>query len=154
MNTRTLLRCLVVGSLVLGVVGTASLWAQRPPVQSRIVEAVTDNDTVKISGNVHPHARAAFDRGAVADSQPMSRMVLLLQRSSDQEQALRQLLDQQQTKGSGNFHSWLTPEQFGKQFGPSDADIQAVTDWLTKQGFQIGKVSAGRTAIEFSGFLT
>jgi hypothetical protein len=81
----------------------------------------------------------------------MSRMVLLLQRSTDQEQALRQLLDQQQTKGSGNFHSWLTPEQFGKQFGPSDADIQAVTDWLTKQGFQIGKVSAGRTAIEFSG---
>jgi len=138
-----------VGSLVLGVVGTASLWAQRPP--SRIVETVTDNDTVKISGNVHPYARAVFDRGAVADSQPMSRMVLLLEHSTEQEQALRQLLDQQQTKGSGNFHSWLTPEQFGKQFGPSDADVQAVTDWLTKQGFQIGKVSAGRTAIEFSG---
>jgi len=78
-------------------------------------------------------------------------MVLLLQRSTEQEQSLRQLLDQQQTRGSGNFHGWLTPEQFGKQFGPSDADLQAVTDWLTAQGFQIGKVAAGRTAIEFSG---
>jgi subtilase family serine protease len=78
-------------------------------------------------------------------------MLLLLQRSAEQDAALSQLMDAQQTKGSGNFHNWLTPEQFGTQFGPSDADIQAVTDWLTQHGFQVAKVAAGRTTIEFSG---
>ena len=141
----------VVGGMVLALLGTAEVRAQRAPVPSRIVNTVNDADTVKISGNVHPYARAAYDRGAVADSQPMSRMMLLLQRSAEQERSLQQLLDQQQTKGSGNFHNWLAPDQFGKQFGPSDSDLQAVTDWLTEQGFQISKVSKGRTVIEFSG---
>jgi pro-kumamolisin-like protein/Big-like domain-containing protein/subtilase family protein len=128
-----------------------TLWAQKAPVASRVVEQIDETRTVHIQGNVHPLARAEFDRGAVAESQPMTRMLLLLQRSTEQETALRQLLDAQQTKGSGSYHAWLTPAQFGQQFGPSDADVQAVTDWLTKQGFQVAKVSAGRTTVEFSG---
>jgi hypothetical protein len=112
---------------------------------------VDDTRTVQLKGNVHPLARPEFDRGAVADSQPMTRMLLTLQRSAEQETALQQLMDAQQTKGSASYHAWLTPDQFGKQFGPSDADMQAVTDWLTRQGFQVAKVAAGRNAIEFSG---
>ncbi len=126
-------------------------WAQKAPVPSRVVEQIDETRTVRIEGNVHPLARAEFDRGAVAESQPMTRMLLLLQRSPEQETALRQLLDAQQTKSSGNYHAWLTPEQFGQQFGPADADVQAVTGWLTKQGFQVAKVAAGRMAIEFNG---
>ena len=133
------------------VSGGQVVFAQRTPVPSRVIEQVDESRTVRLQGNVHPHARPEFDRGAVAESQPMTRMLLLLQRSAEQETALRQLIDAQQTKGSGNYHSWLTPEQFGQQFGPSDADVQAVTDWLTKQGFQVAKVGAGRTTIEFNG---
>ncbi len=133
------------------VFGGRPAAAQKPQVASRVVEAVDETRTVRTPGNVHPLARAEFDRGAVAGSQPMTRMLLLLQRSAEQESALQQLMDAQQTKSSASFHSWLTPEQFGAQFGPSDADVQAVTDWLTRQGFQIAKVSAGRTTIEFSG---
>ncbi len=125
--------------------------AQKSQAASRVVEAVDETRSVRTPGNVHPYARPEFDRGAVAASQPMTRMLLLLQRSPEQETALQQLMDAQQTKGSANFHAWMTPEQFGVQFGPSDADVQAVTDWLTRQGFQIAKVSAGRTTIEFSG---
>ena len=128
-----------------------TLWAQKARVASRVVEQIDETRTVQIQGNVHPLARAKFDRGAVAESQPMTRMLLLLQRSAEQETALQQLLDAQQTKGSGSYHAWLTPAQFGQQFGPSDADVQAVTDWLTKQGFQVAKVSAGRTTVEFNG---
>src|SRR5208337_3483923 len=63
----------------------------------------------------------------------------------------RKLRYDQQIKSSPNYHMWLTPEQFGQQFGPVDADIQAVTDWLASQGFQVSRVAAGRTVIEFSG---
>jgi hypothetical protein len=82
---------------------------------------------------------------------PLHRLLLVLQRSPQQEAALRKLLDDQQTKASPNYHMWLTPEQFGEQFGPAPSDIQAVTDWLASEGFEVSRVTAGRTVIEFSG---
>ena len=60
----------------------------------------------------------------------MERMLLVLKRSPEQESALQKLLDDQQDKSSPNYHKWLTPEDFGKQFGPADSDLQAVTTWL------------------------
>ena len=39
----------------------------------------------------------------------------------------RELLDEQQSSASPDYHQWLTPQQFGQQFGPADADIQTVT---------------------------
>src|SRR5205085_2917485 len=33
----------------------------------------------------------------------------------------------------------------------ADADLQAVTNWLSSQGFSDIKIGAGRTALEFSG---
>src|SRR6266705_3506090 len=125
--------------------------AQTPNIPARITQAVDENNLVVLKGNVHPLARAEFDQGAVADEQPLNRMLLLLQRSADQESALRQLLDDQQSKSSPNYHAWITPEQFGKQFGPADADIQVVTQWLTSQGFTDIEVGPGRALIEFSG---
>jgi hypothetical protein len=130
---------------------TTTATPQTPPVPARVTQTVDPGNLVTLRGNVHPMARPEFDRGPVADSEPANRMSLLLQRSQDQEIALRQLLEQQQDKSSSNYHKWLTPAQFGTQFGPADSDIQAVTDWLTSLGFRGIKVSAGRTTIEFSG---
>jgi hypothetical protein len=60
------------------------------------------------------------------------------------------MVDQHNTNSS-NYHKWLTPEEFGAQFGPADADIQVITTWLQSHGFQVAKVSKGKIAIEFSG---
>jgi subtilase family serine protease len=119
--------------------------------QARITQPIDDTAVVKLRGNVHPLARAEFDRGAVADSVPMNRMLLVLERSPEQEAALEKLLTAQQIKGSPNFHHWLTPEEFAKQFGPADADVQKITQWLGAEGFSGIRVARGRTAIEFSG---
>jgi hypothetical protein len=126
-------------------------WAQTANVSARITQPVDLERLVTLQGNTHPLARPEFDQGAAPDSLPTQRILLVLQRSAEQEAALRKLLDEQQIKSSPNFHRWLTPEQFGQQFGPVDADIQAVTDWLGSQGFQVNRVAAGRTVIEFSG---
>src|SRR5229473_145412 len=125
--------------------------AQTTNIPARITQAVDENNLVVLKGNVHPLARPEFDQGAVADGQPLNRMLLLLQRSADQESALRQLLDDQQSKSSPNYHAWLTPEQFGKQFGPADADVQSVTQWLTSHGFTGINMGPGRQVIEFNG---
>ena len=74
-----------------------------------------------------------------------------LARSGKQDFVLHKLLDDQQDKASPNYHKWVTPDEFGVQFGPSDQDIRVVTGWLQSHGFQVNRVSHGRTAIEFSG---
>ena len=119
--------------------------------QPRVVEAVDNARRVTLAGNVHPLARAEFDRGAASESLPMTRMLMLLKRSDEQESALQDYLEKQQDKGSPNYHQWLTPQEFGVQYGPADADIQSVTQWLSGQGFTVEKVYSGKTVIEFSG---
>jgi Pro-kumamolisin, activation domain/Bacterial Ig-like domain (group 3) len=132
----------------------ADAGARTASIPARITEAVDERNLLTLKGNVHPLARAEFDQGVVSDGLPLHRMLLLLQRSSAQEAALQKLLDDQQDKSSPNYHAWLTPTQFGQQFGPADADIQAVTSWLQSHGFNVANVSAGRTLIEFSGTAT
>jgi len=81
----------------------------------------------------------------------MDRMQLVLTRNSRQASTLKALLDAQQDKSSPNYHKWLTPEQFGEQFGPADQDVQLVESWLQSHGFQVNQVAKGKTVIEFSG---
>ncbi len=125
--------------------------AQTAGTPARITQPVDTENFITLRGNTHPLARPEYDQGTAPDSLPMERMLLVLQRSAEQEATLRKLLDEQQMKSSPNYHHWLTPEQFGQQFGPADADIQAVTSWLASEGFQVSQVAAGRTVIEFSG---
>jgi hypothetical protein len=128
---------------------TATGQAARIP--ARIMQAIDETQMVQLKGNVHRLARAEFDQGAVSNATPMKRMQLLLQRSTEQEAALQQFMAEQMSQESPNFHKWLTPEEFGRQFGPADADIQTVTGWLTSQGFSEIRVNRGKTVIEFSG---
>jgi hypothetical protein len=137
------------GALALFVPLAAS--AQSNAVPARVTDRVDVAQLVTLSGNTHPLARAQYDQGAAPSDLPMNRIMLMLKRSAAQEVALQDLLVQQQVTSSPNFHKWLTPVQFGQQFGPADADIQAVTSWLASYGFQSITVSKGRTVIEFSG---
>jgi hypothetical protein len=130
--------------------GVATLGQSAAP-QARIVEPVQSDKVVTLSGNVHPMARPANDRGLLADQQPITKIHLLLRRSAAQETALQQLMAQQLDSSSPKFHAWLTPQEFGQQFGPADSDLQAVKNWLASQGFTGLKVNNGKTLIEFEG---
>lgn len=138
------------GSIAGGQSATASSNLPAAP-RDMITRPIDDAQRTVLRGNRHPLARAEFDRGAAPAALPMQRMLLVLKRSDEQESALKSLLADQQTKESPRFHQWLTPEQFGKQFGPSDGDIEKITAWLNARGFQVSGVANGRTAIEFAG---
>src|SRR5882757_9441010 len=129
----------------------ASSQSQLPAPRSRILQAVDDARLTTLSGNTHPLSRPEFDQGALADATPLSRIVLILQRSPDQESALQQLIDQQQYKTSSTYHQWLTPETIGAAFGPSNRDLATVTAWLANHNFTGIQVNAARTFIEFGG---
>jgi subtilase family serine protease len=82
---------------------------------------------------------------------PASRLFLVLKHSPTQAQAVREYIDSLQNKSSSNFHKWLTPEEFGARYGPSDQDLKTVTDWLASHGFTVNRVAKARNLIEFSG---
>lgn len=117
----------------------------------RVTSAVDDSKFVKMGGNTHPMARAEFDRGPVDPGLPMERMILVLDRSQEQEAALQKFMDRQLNPASPDYHRWLEPKDFGAHFGPTNSDIQAVSSWLESRGFTVDKVAAGRVFLEFSG---
>jgi len=143
------LRFTILSVVLLGLSTLAA--AQQRYIRPLVHEPVDDRQRVVLKGNVHPLARPRFEVATAPPDLPMERMLLVLKRSPEQEAALLKLLDDQQDKSSPQFHKWVTPEQFGQQFGPADSDIQAVTSWLQGHGFEVAQVSKGRTLIEFSG---
>ena len=146
------LRCRAVSFLLVSAMAFSTLAAaQQRYVAPRINEPLDESRRIVLKHNVHPLARTQFQVATAPDNLPMDRMLLVLKRSPEQETALVKLLDDQQDKSSRDFHKWLTPEQFGQQFGPADSDIHAVTSWLEAHGFEVAQVSKGRSLIEFSG---
>ena len=114
-----------------------------------ITQDVNENNMVTLHGNVRSEAIAANDRGAVADDLAMDHMLLQLQRSPEQEAALEKLIDEMHTKGSSNYHRWMTAPEFAARFGVSKEDVAKVTGWLTSQGFHVNV--AYPTVVDFSG---
>ena len=128
----------------------APQW-MRAQAAVRVVAPVDNAQRTTLHGGTPALVSRSFDQGRLADSAPASQMVLVLQRSAAQQAQLDQALAELQSKSSPNYHKWLKPEEFSKRFGIADADMAAVTSWLTSQGFSITKLAKGHTAIEFSG---
>ncbi len=144
--------------LLLSVLLPAAMFAAaaaaqpaQSPAQPLITQPVNESNMVVLRGNTRPEANAANDRGLVADSMPMTNLMLQLRRPVAQEQALVALIDQLHNPNSPNFHHWLSAAQVGAQFGPADADIQIITGWLTQHGFTVNTLYANRMVVDFSG---
>ncbi|HVJ08623.1 MAG TPA: protease pro-enzyme activation domain-containing protein [Acidisarcina sp.] len=141
----SLLSCL----LLLAVSGIS--YSHAEVRQSPATKKINEQNVVALPGHIHPLAIARYDRGRVADSLQLPHMVLVLKRSDQQEQALTTLIDQLHDPKSPMYHRWLTPQEFGQFFGPSNEDLQKLTNWLEGSGFKVDEVSPGRTTIIFSG---
>ncbi|HZL26518.1 MAG TPA: protease pro-enzyme activation domain-containing protein [Acidobacteriaceae bacterium] len=125
--------------------------AQGAVVPQRIVTAIDPSQLSEVQGNVPHEARAATDLGAAPGNLALTEMSLRFNMTPAQENALTQLLMDQQNPSSGRYQQWLTPEQFAAQFGLAPADIQKVSNWLTSQGFSVTGVARGGTFIRFTG---
>jgi subtilase family serine protease len=151
MRTQPIFAAKLLSASAFCLLASTVCFAQANNARVRITQPVDEAKLTVVHGNTHPLARAQFDRGAAPYSLPMQRMQLVLKRSPEREAALETLMAQQHDKSSPNYHKWLTPDEFGSEFGPSEQDIQTVTSWLESHGFQVDRVSKGRTIIEFSG---
>ncbi|MFK2875526.1 S53 family peptidase [Rhodanobacter hydrolyticus] len=117
----------------------------------RVTQTV-DNRVVSTLGNTHLALISALTpTAAVADSLPMNHMQLILQRSALRKSALQSLIAAQHDPSSPKFHQWVTPAEFGENFGITDADINSVKSWLISQGFTVNGVYPNKSQIDFSG---
>jgi subtilase family serine protease len=146
-HSRSLPLCVLAGVFLC----TIASQAQRVGPAVRIVNPIVESQRVTLTHTVSPLANAANDRGAAPDGMQLDRMQLVLQRSPAQEAALRQLIAEMNTPGTPGYHQWLTPDQFGAQFGASDQDIATISSWLGGHGFVVSRVNPGKGTLEFSG---
>ncbi|MFZ0227635.1 MAG: protease pro-enzyme activation domain-containing protein, partial [Mycobacterium sp.] len=120
--------------------------------QARITQSIDDSKVMQLFNNTRPEAKVqANDRGAVADNFALDHVLLMLQRSPEQEQELNQYIDSLNDKDSANFHKWLTAEELGEKYGVAQVDIDTITGWLQYHGFRVNQVYTNRMMIDFSG---
>jgi subtilase family serine protease len=141
---------LLVCSLLASAI-SATAVAQSTPKVNLVRTRIDDAKTVAFHGNVRPEVTAENDRGSVNDSLQLNGMHLLLSRSPESQAAFDQYLQDLQNPRSANFHKWLTGAQIGQMFGPSDADIARLTEWMTEKGFTVHSITPDGTLIEFDG---
>lgn len=125
--------------------------AQLSTAVPRIAGPVDESTLTQVRGTIPGLARAEFDRGEASPSTAMSSVRLLFSRTPEQQAALDTLMADQIDPTSPNYHHWITPQEFGRRFGPADSDVAAVTAWLQSHGLQVDELPAGRTDISFSG---
>ena len=146
--------------LLLLVVCSSLAWTQsadevrnvlsiRP--SDRVVAPVAEKERVVLKEQVHPMARTEYAAGRAAGSLLLRRMTMVLRPDAAQDAALAELIRAQHDPESPYFHHWLTPEQFGKRFGVSQHDLDAVIAWLGKSGFEVEEIPASHRTLVFSG---
>lgn len=151
-STFTLLSITVIGAAVIAPLTVRAQTMSgglkaRPLITARIDETQLRT----LAGNTRPEANAANDRGSVPDNFGMEHMLLQLTRPPEQDQALRQFIDQLHTQGSQTYHHWLTPAQFGAAFGIAKQDLAIITGWLQAKGFTVNLVYPSEMLVDFSG---
>ena len=142
------LRCCTIGVwIALGFIASQDAIAQ-----SRITEAIQNTQRVVVTGS-SPNRLIGLshDTGRLPSSQKLGRMVLLLAPTATQDQAAADLIASQHDASSPLFHKWLTPAEFGQQFGVADTDSAQVRQWLEGQGLIVHQVSQSLRFIVFSG---
>ena len=131
------------------LLAAAPLFGHALPAASGLV--VDDQDRVVIPNSAHRKLVNLEPVRAVAPETPLERMILVLKLSPEASSNLKQLLKDQQDPTSASYHQWLTPDDFGKRFGPTQAQRDAATLWLLQQGFSLHGLARSGTSITFSG---
>src|SRR5713226_9241674 len=97
-----------------------------------VAQIGTAQSNALLHGN-HPIEASSLTSHAAADLPLKIRVSFALRNRP----ALNKLLSELQNPASPNYHKWLTPAEFDVRFGCTTAEVQAVSQWLTSQGFHV-----------------
>src|ERR1700755_1280298 len=132
--------CLALSSALASTQPGPAIQADRVPAHPDLRASTT------LQGHVPGWAVSANDRGAVASGTPLH-LTFVLSRSAELQASFTKLLADQQDPSSPSYHQWLTPQQVGERYGPTQHDLDALTSWLGTQGFSAVEASPSRMFI-------
>ena len=101
-----------------------------------------------LRGHVPAATRGLTPIERVASTNRLNLAIALPLRNCD---ALTNLLRQITDPASPNYRHYLTPDQFARQFGPTEQDYQAVIAFAKANGFEVTATHPNRTMLDVSG---
>ncbi len=110
-------------------------------------DATSPAATTQLAGSASPATTAATAVGAVAASQKLHVELWLTPNIA----GATQFDDAVSTPGSILYRQYLTPDEYTAQYGPSAAEAQAVSSWLSSAGFSDVQIGAGRDSVTATG---
>ncbi len=153
---RIVLSCAALAAVMFGgapSLGLAASILQSPIAmpQERIKHGWDEASLVTLHGNVHPALKTSQDQGVAPADTELRNIILVLQPTSAQQQALDEFTRQQQDPSSPRFRKWLTPDEYQQNFGVHGQDIAVLKSYLSSHGFVVDQVPPGGRAILFHG---
>jgi len=121
-----------------------------PPVTPALVTQVDDATVTALTADRPAVLNFATDTGALPAATQLPEIRLELKRPAALQAALDQLVAAQQDKTSPEYHHWLTPADL-RAYGPTQADINQVTEWLARHDLTVNSVSRSGMEIDFGG---
>jgi subtilase family serine protease len=137
--------------LILPLIFISALTVSSPAAVQNRIAAVNSAARVALPHTVPARALVGTDLGEAPSNHQFGSLMLTFSMTDAQQAALTQLLIDLQNPSSPRYHQWLTPEQFGQQFGLSSSDITQVSSWLSSQGFTVTGVGRASNYVTFSG---
>lgn len=116
-----------------------------------ITQKIDENNLVRLEGNTRPEVRTGRDMGPVSSSLQLSHMYLQMKLSVQQETDANALVDRLHNPAAPEYHKWLSLSEIEERFGPSQEDVDTVSDWLESHGFTVNVVYRANGVIDFSG---
>jgi pseudomonalisin len=135
--------------LALVSVAAASLPAQITQAD-RVTVQPELTASVRLAGHLPRWANPAADAGPVA-AETNLHLTFVLSRAPQLQAGFTQLLADQQDPASPRYHQWLTPQQVGELYGPTQHDIDALAAWLASRGLASAEVSPSRIFVTVNG---
>ncbi|MFC4529093.1 VCBS repeat-containing protein [Dyella halodurans] len=121
------------------------------PDTPRITKVIDNSHLNTVAGSRSLKTDIATDKGVLPNGTLIHNMTLMLKRSTDKQARFDAYVNQLNNPSSSVYHKWLSASQIGTMFGPAEADIKQVTNWLASQGLKVDQVMPSGVMIRFSG---
>ncbi|HWA93257.1 MAG TPA: protease pro-enzyme activation domain-containing protein [Terracidiphilus sp.] len=114
--------------------------------------SATNTQSLATLRDHHPAwANPQDEIGPLAPDSPISGLTLVLSRTAEKEAEFKKFLAEQQNPASPQYHHWLTPAEVGERFGPSQQELNSITNWLWSQGLQVKWIAPSGMFVGFGG---
>jgi subtilase family serine protease len=107
-----------------------------------------DGDRASLADSAPVWANSANEVAKAPGSKHVDARVYLKPRNNAQ---LNTLVGAVSDPSSPQYGQFITPEEYGARFGPTEADVDAVKRWLTGSGLRVTDVGAQRRYVVLSG---